>query len=62
MINKEHGSKYSKKQYKKPQLEQVQLVFEEAVLQTCKTGNATGPGGKSCIVISGGPCLKSQPS
>ncbi len=39
----------SRKNYKKPQINQVNLVIEEAVLQACKTGaGAPGKGGKNC--------------
>jgi len=39
----------NRKNYKKPQINQVNLVIEEAVLQACKTGaGATGAGAKSC--------------
>ena len=40
--------------YRKPQLEQVQLVAEEAVLVGCKTKRATGPDAGPCNA-SGGP-------
>lgn len=33
----------ARRPYGKPQLEQVQLVAEEAVLAGCKRGNASGP-------------------
>ena len=33
----------ARRPYHKPQLEQVQLVAEEAVLQGCKRGNVSGP-------------------
>lgn len=35
--------KASKKPYRKPSLEKVQLMAEESVLLTCKTGGSTGP-------------------
>jgi len=39
----------NRKNYKKPQINQVNLVIEEAVLQACKTGpNAAGSALKDC--------------
>ena len=39
----------NRKNYKKPQINQVNLVIEEAVLQACKTGaGALGKGTKNC--------------
>ena len=39
----------NRKNYKKPQINQVNLVIEEAVLQACKTGPAAaGKRGKNC--------------
>ncbi|MEE9390500.1 MAG: hypothetical protein V3U91_04590 [Candidatus Aminicenantaceae bacterium] len=39
----------SRKNYQKPQINQVNLVIEEAVLQACKTGlGAAGRAGKTC--------------
>jgi len=39
----------NRKNYKKPQINQVNLVIEEAVLAACKTGlGAAGSGLKSC--------------
>ena len=39
----------NRKNYKKPQINQVNLVIEEAVLQACKTGSgAAGRSGKTC--------------
>jgi len=35
----------SRKNYKKPQINQVDLIIEEAVLQACKTGPAA-PGSR----------------
>ena len=38
-----------RKNYKKPQINQVNLIIEEAVLQACKTGpGAAGKGGQNC--------------
>jgi hypothetical protein len=39
----------NRKNYKKPQINQVNLVIEEAVLQACKTAQgATGQGIRTC--------------
>jgi len=39
----------NRKNYKKPQINQVNLVIEEAVLQACKTGAAApGLGAQNC--------------
>jgi hypothetical protein len=39
----------NRKNYKKPQIDRVNLVIEEAVLQACKTGlGATGALGRNC--------------
>jgi len=42
----------SRKNYKKPQINQVNLVIEEAVLQACKTSGGDGAGkkGSGCAV------------
>ncbi len=42
----------NRKNYKKPQINQVNLVIEEAVLQACKTsaGDAGGKKGSGCAV------------
>ena len=42
----------NRKNYKKPQINQVNLVIEEAVLQACKmnAGDATGKKGAGCSV------------
>jgi len=38
-----------RKNYKKPQINQVNLIIEEAVLAACKTGpGAAGKGAKNC--------------
>jgi len=50
----------TKKTYIKPQVINVQLVPEEAVLGTCKTGEATGSGACEFIgEICGGSSLGS---
>jgi hypothetical protein len=59
---KERELEERKQPYEKPHIEIVQLVPEESVLQTCKTGGGEGPGGRNCITKPGGPCLRSQPS
>jgi len=56
--------KLNRRSYRKPQMEQVQLTLEEAVLTTCKSGGSGGPGaGFPC---GGGPkarrCATSAPS
>ncbi len=39
----------NRKNYKKPQINQVNLIMEEAVLQACKTGlGAAGLGVQNC--------------
>ncbi len=42
----------NRKNYKKPQINQVNLVIEEAVLQACKmsAGDASGKKGAGCAV------------
>lgn len=48
MTKKERTSTTTRRPYEKPQLQEVRLVPEEAVLQTCKRGGQTGPGAKNC--------------
>jgi hypothetical protein len=43
-MTKKSDERTHRRQYRKPQLEQVKLVLEEAVLLTCKTVDA-GPTG-----------------
>ena len=43
-------SKRARQPYRKPQLEQVQLVAEEAVLAGCKGPQGSGPDDKNCRV------------
>jgi hypothetical protein len=39
----------TRKNYKKPQINQVNLIIEEAVLQACKTGpGQSGKSGNNC--------------
>jgi len=44
----------NRKTYKKPQINQVNLVIEEAVLQACKTsaGDVAGKNTKGCAIAS----------
>jgi len=45
-----------KRTYKKPEMVRVSLRPEEAVLGTCKSGSAVGPGGSSnCMPVA--PCF-----
>jgi hypothetical protein len=41
-----------KKEYKKPEMNQVALRPEEAVLASCKTSKVSGPGQGKCTVPS----------
>jgi hypothetical protein len=45
-----HDGQPSKKPYTKPELRQIQLRPEEAVLGACKSGAAAGPAGGACSV------------
>jgi hypothetical protein len=38
----------NRRNYRKPKAEQVKLMSEENVLQTCKMGGGEGPGVKNC--------------
>ena len=51
----------NRKNYKKPQINQVNLVIEEAVLQACKlnAGDAAGKKGSGCAVVR---CSQTQGS
>ena len=42
-----------KKPYKKPQLQEVKLVPEEAVLTACKTANGLAGGTRTCRTSRG---------
>jgi hypothetical protein len=44
----------TRRPYQKLQLEQVQLVAEEAVLQNCKVDNIGGANGPNCRQADGG--------
>lgn len=48
------GTTGSKKPYAKPEIKQVTLRPEEAVLGSCKTSKISGPGQGRCSVPS--PC------
>ena len=54
MTKKSGEIRTHRRQYRKPQLEQVKLVLEEAVLQTCKTRTSAGPS----MTCSVGTCNK----
>jgi hypothetical protein len=57
MTEKSEGTR-PRRPYRKPQLEQVQLVAEEAVLVGCKTKRATGPDAGPCNATGGpGKCI-----
>ena len=53
-MTKETKTSTIRKPYHKPQLEQIKLVAEEAVLSGCKDPGGHGPGGGSCN-LTGGP-------
>lgn len=55
-MNEKPDSKTSdaKKRYEKPEVTQVSLRPEEAVLGACKLGNVSGPGQPRCQVPA--PC------
>ncbi len=46
-------SKIKKKVYTKPQLTEVRLVAQEAVLGVCKTGNLSNGGCLTCVSVGG---------
>ncbi len=49
----------NRKNYQKPQISQVNLIIEEAVLQACKTGaGQSGRGTKTC---DQNPCRTGAP-
>ena len=46
MTKKEHEINNIRQPYRKPQIEEVKMIAEEAVLVNCKVGSTTsGPGG-----------------
>ena len=46
--NQENNEQKKKKPYVKPEVKQVPLKPEEAVLGSCKLSTFTGPGGSNC--------------
>jgi hypothetical protein len=52
---KTHPAK-QKKPYQKPEIEQVHLLVEEAVLRICKNTSGSGPARLGCINPAGRPC------
>jgi len=42
--------KEPKKTYRKPEVKQIELRAEEAVLGACKSGASAGPGSGTCTV------------
>jgi hypothetical protein len=59
-MNERNEGQAARRPYHKPQLEEVQLVAEEAILKNCK--NAANPAGKkgACTLGSGGQTCKFQ--
>ena len=57
MVENPEGKKIDRKPYRKPRLEQVKLIAEEAVLDNCKTapggglGNPCGPTGQPLVTF-----------
>lgn len=54
-MSKEKAIIKRRKTYSKPEIEQVQLVLEEAVLTGCKRGHAPGPFKQNCAPGQGCP-------
>lgn len=52
---KEQRTRVKKKPYVKPEVKQVQLRPEEAVLGVCKLPGAYGPAAPGCRTVAG-PC------
>ena len=50
MSNEDKSQQKRKRAYQKPELTQVSLKPEEAVLGICKTSTTTGPGQSKCTV------------
>ena len=48
MTRQTEGKTPKKKPYLRPDIRQVELLPDEAVLGLCKTTGTTGPGGQSC--------------
>lgn len=59
MTGKKSADKTKRRMYRKPQLEEVQLVVEEAVLEACKVKSG-GPGGFICNPKPGSVCGKAR--
>ena len=57
MTNKPNNGATPKRPYRKPELTQVSLRPEEAVLGACKTARRSGPGQPRCT--SPAPCSSS---
>jgi hypothetical protein len=58
-MTKKSDERTHRRQYRKPKLEQVQLVAGEVVLAACKGVNFAGPGrpsGQACVHPKQGPC------
>lgn len=53
-MDQKKESRKPRRPYRKPHMEQVQLVAEEAVLQGCKSPGMTGPEVGACN-LRGGP-------
>jgi hypothetical protein len=54
MNNKHDDATPTKKRYEKPEVTQVSLRPEEAVLGACKAGRVSGPGQPRCSIPA--PC------
>jgi hypothetical protein len=52
-------TKPGKKPYLKPEVKEVQLKPEEAVLGNCKTSGSAGPDGGNCTGLVLGYCVSS---
>jgi hypothetical protein len=50
-INSEDGTRSNRKPYEKPQVRQVLLRAEEAVLGSCKTAATAGPANNRCKIF-----------
>jgi hypothetical protein len=56
MTNQPDRQQHSKRPYTKPQVTQVPLRPDEAVLGFCKIGSASGPGAPGNCNPGGGTC------
>jgi hypothetical protein len=54
-MDKDKASIEKRRTYRKPEVEEVQLVIEEAVLTGCKRGHAAGPFANNCAPGQGCP-------